>query len=86
MKVQDQHQIKPETQSLQTCVSGSALISECDLSIRTKKLFENAGLKTVEDILQQKLCNLLKYRGFGKQSLSEIRCFVIKHNLSFDND
>lgn len=70
----------------QNAVSGSTLISECDLSIRTKKLFENAGLKTVEDILQQKLCNLLKYRGFGKQSLSEIRGFVIKHNLSFDND
>ena len=43
-----------------TDVSGSTLISECDLSIRTKKLFENAGLKTVEDILQQKLSNLLK--------------------------
>lgn len=69
-----------------TDVSGSTLISECDLSIRTKKLFENAGLKTVEDILQQKLSNLLKYRGFGKQSLSEIRGFVIKHNLSFDNN
>jgi len=70
----------------QCAVSGSTLISECDLSIRTKKLFENAGLKTVEDILQQKLCNLLKYRGFGKQSLYEIRGFVIKYNLSFDND
>jgi DNA-directed RNA polymerase alpha subunit len=70
----------------QSAVSGSTLISECDLSIRTKKLFENAGLKTVEDILQQKLCNLLKYRGFGKQSISEIRGFILKHNLSFYND
>ena len=69
-----------------TDVSGSTLISDCDLSIRTKKLFENAGLKTVEEILQQKLSNLMKYRGFGKQSLSELRGFVIKHNLSFDND
>lgn len=77
---------KTNTQSLQTCISGITLISECDLSIRTKKLFENAGLKTVEDILQQKICNLLKYRGFGKQSLSEIRGFVIRHNLSFNND
>jgi DNA-directed RNA polymerase alpha subunit len=73
-------------QSCLTDVSGSTLICDCDLSIRTKKLFENAGLKKVEDILQQKLSNLLKYRGFGKQSLSEIRGFVIKYNLCFDND
>lgn len=70
----------------QCAVSGSTLIADCDLAIRTKKLFENAGLKTVEDILQQRLCNLLKYRGFGKQSLSEVRGFVMRHGFSFDND
>ena len=73
-------------QSCITAVSGSTLISDCDLSIRTKKLFENARLKTVGDILEHRIYDLIKYRGFGAKSLSEIRGFVIKHNLSFDND
>ena len=83
------NKLSKNTELQQSCiadVSGSTLISDCDLSIRTKKLFENAGLKTVDEILKQKLSNLMKYRGFGKQSLSELRGFVIKHNLSFDND
>lgn len=69
-----------------TDVSGSTLISECDLSIRTKKLFENAGLKTVDDIFENRISDLMRYRGFGKRSLIELRGFLIRHNLSFDND
>ena len=70
----------------QTSVSGSTLISECDLSIRTKKLFENAGLKTVDNIFENRISDLMKYRGFGKRSLIELRGFIMRHNLSFDND
>jgi DNA-directed RNA polymerase subunit alpha len=75
---------KPE--SCLASVSGSTLISECDLSIRTKKLFENAGLKTVDDIFENRISDLMKYRGFGKRSLIELRGFLMRHNLSFDND
>ena len=75
---------KPE--SCLANVSGSTLISECDLSIRTKKLFENAGLKTVDDIFENRISDLMKYRGFGKRSLIELRGFLMRHNLSFDND
>lgn len=70
----------------QTDVSGSTLISECDLSIRTKKLFENAGLKTVDDIFENRISDLMKYRGFGKRSIIELRGFLMRHNLSFNND
>lgn len=69
-----------------TAVSGSTLISECDLSIRTKKLFEKIGFITVEDILKTRSCTFVKYRGFGFKSLSEVRSFVINNNLSFYND
>jgi DNA-directed RNA polymerase subunit alpha len=80
------NKLNTNTQSLQTCVSGSTLISDCDLSIRTKKLFENAGLKTVDDIFENRISDLMKYRGFGKRSLIELRAFLMRHNLSFDND
>jgi len=69
-----------------TDVSGSTLISECDLSIRTKKLFQNAGLVTLDDVFKNRISDLMRYRGFGKRSLIELRGFLIRHNLSFDND
>ena len=67
-------------------VSGSTLISECDLSIRTKKLFQNAGLVTLDDVFKNRISDLMRYRGFGKRSLIELRGFLIRHNLSFNND
>ena len=77
---------KPQNQqSCQTSVSGSTLISECDLSIRTKKLFINAGLNTVDDIFKHKICDLMKYKGFGVRSLTELRKFLARHNLSIYN-
>jgi DNA-directed RNA polymerase alpha subunit len=68
-----------------TDVSGSTLISECDLSIRTKKLFENAGINIIDDVLKIPLSTLIKYRGFGKRSLIEFKEFLVKNNLPFDN-
>jgi DNA-directed RNA polymerase alpha subunit len=74
------------SQSCKNAVSGSTLISDCDLSIRTKKLFINAGLKTLDDIFEHTISDLMKFRGFGKRSLIELRVFLIRHNLSFEND
>lgn len=69
-----------------TDVSGSTLISECDFSIRTKKLFQNAGFVTLDDVFKNRISDLMRYRGFGKRSLIELRGFLIRHNLSFYND
>ncbi len=69
----------------QNAVNGSTLISECDLSIRTKKLFENAKMETIDDILKTPLTTLMRFRGFGKRSLSELRQFLINNNLSFNS-
>jgi DNA-directed RNA polymerase alpha subunit len=71
------------SQSCKKAVSGSTLISDCDLSIRTKKLFENIGLLTVKEILDHKQSDLMKYRGFGERSLNDLRSFLILNNLSF---
>jgi DNA-directed RNA polymerase alpha subunit len=82
-----EHKINDQNPPLhKTSVSGSTLISECDLSIRTKKLFENAKMETIDDILKTPLTTLMRFRGFGRRSLSELRQFLINNNLSFDND
>jgi len=59
-------------------------IQDCDLSIRTKKLFEKIEFETVADILKQQPCDLLKYRGFGRQSLKEVLHFVNTNGFFFN--
>lgn len=66
-------------------MNNDTLIDDTDLSIRTKRLFKNAKILTVDNLLEIGISDLIKYKGFGKQSLSEIRGFVIRHNLSFYN-
>jgi len=75
-----------EKNKKKTNIVGSTLISDCDLSIRTKKLFEKIGFVTIEDILKTRSCTFVKYRGFGFKSLFEVREFVFNNNLSFYND
>jgi DNA-directed RNA polymerase alpha subunit len=69
----------------QDSVSGSTLISDCDLSIRTKKLFDITGFTYVSDILQYDYLYLMRFRGFGKASLKEVIHFMRINNLHFEN-
>lgn len=59
----------------QKSVNGDTLISDTDLSARTKKIFENSGMSKVEDILSFNLNHLMRFRGFGKKSILEIKQF-----------
>ncbi|MBK6498378.1 MAG: hypothetical protein IPG00_09500 [Saprospiraceae bacterium] len=56
-----------------TDVGKSALISDLDLSIRTKNLFSNAGIKTIDDLLQYTSSDLKKFRNFGNRSLKKCK-------------
>jgi len=66
-------------------VTDKTLIKDCDLSIRTKKLFEEAQINTIEDLLKLDINYLMRFRGFGKRSLSELRQFLVNNNLNFNN-
>ena len=48
-------------------------ISELELSVRSANCLEAANIKTIGDLIQKTEAQMLKYKNFGKKSLSEIQ-------------
>lgn len=48
-------------------------ISELELSVRSANCLEAANIKTIGDLVQKSEAQMLKYKNFGKKSLSEIQ-------------
>ncbi len=59
-------------------------IEELELSVRSFNCLEAAGIKTIRDLVQKTESEMLKYRNFGRKSLSEIKAILKGHNLSFN--
>ena len=58
-------------------------VSELDLSVRSANCLKEAKLKTVGEVVQRTELEMLKYRNFGKKSLSEINAILQTMGLSF---
>ena len=48
-------------------------ITELELSVRSANCLEAASIKTIGDLVQKTEAQMLKYKNFGKKSLSEIQ-------------
>jgi DNA-directed RNA polymerase subunit alpha len=59
-------------------------IEELELSVRSFNCLEAAGIKTIRDLVQKTEGEMLKYRNFGRKSLSEIKAILKNYNLSFN--
>lgn len=57
-------------------------ISELELSVRSANCLEAANIKTIGDLIQKSEAQMLKYKNFGKKSLSEIHAILVHMNLS----
>ena len=51
-------------------------ISELELSVRSANCLEAANIKTIGDLVQKSEAQMLKYKNFGKKSLSEIQSIL----------
>ncbi|MDP3921508.1 MAG: DNA-directed RNA polymerase subunit alpha [Candidatus Omnitrophota bacterium] len=51
-------------------------ISELELSVRSANCLEAANIKTIGDLVQKTEQQMLKYKNFGKKSLSEITAIL----------
>jgi len=58
-------------------------IEELELSVRSYNCLEAAGIKTIRDLVQKSESEMLKYRNFGRKSLSEIKAILKSYNLTF---
>jgi DNA-directed RNA polymerase subunit alpha len=59
-------------------------IEELELSVRSFNCLEAAGIKTIRDLVQKSESDMLKYRNFGRKSLSEIKSILKDMGLQFN--
>lgn len=58
-------------------------IEELELSVRSFNCLEAAGIKTIRDLVQKTESEMLKYRNFGRKSLTEIKNILKDMGLRF---
>lgn len=58
-------------------------ISELELSVRSANCLEAANIKTIGDLVTKTEAQMLRYKNFGKKSLSEITAILSSMSLSF---
>jgi len=61
-------------------------LSDLDLSVRAYNCLKAAEIKTLADLVSYNIDDLLKFRNFGKKSLSELDELVREKGLSFGMD
>lgn len=57
-------------------------VSELELSVRSSNCLKEARIKTIGDLVKKTEMEMLKYRNFGRKSLSEINKILADMNLS----
>lgn len=58
-------------------------ISDYPLSIRALNCLESADIKTLRELVRFTEMDLLKFRNFGKKSISELSEFIKDHGLTW---
>ncbi len=61
-------------------------LADLDLSVRAYNCLKAAEIKTLGDLVSYNIEDLLKFRNFGKKSLSELEEFVREKGLQFGMD
>jgi len=63
-----------------------AKLTELGLSVRALNCLKAADVNTLGELVTYNKNDLLKFRNFGKKSLTELEEFLTKHNLNFGMD
>ena len=61
-------------------------VNEIELSVRAANCLNNANITTVGELAQKTEADMLKYRNFGRKSLSELADILHEMGLGFGMD
>jgi DNA-directed RNA polymerase subunit alpha len=61
-------------------------VEELELSVRSSNCLRAAEIKTLADLVQKSEAEMLKYRNFGRKSLTELNQILAELGLSFGMD
>ncbi|MDR1757838.1 MAG: DNA-directed RNA polymerase subunit alpha [Bacteroidales bacterium] len=88
----DTKEVEPEVEVVEEVLTEDELLMrqllqsklfEMDLSVRAQNCLKSAELETLGDLVSIEKNDLLKFRNFGKKSLSELEDLVKKNGLEF---
>ncbi|OQY29076.1 MAG: DNA-directed RNA polymerase subunit alpha [Candidatus Cloacimonetes bacterium 4572_55] len=77
-------EVDEEKERIQTQLRRS--VDELELSVRSGNCLQAANIRALGDLVQKSESEMLKYRNFGRKSLSEIGNILDELNLSFGMD
>lgn len=61
-------------------------LNDLDLSVRAYNCLKAADVKSLGDLVQLEISDMMKFRNFGKKSLAELEQLVSEKNLTFGMD
>ncbi len=61
-------------------------LNDLDLSVRAYNCLKAADVKTLGDLAQLEISDMMKFRNFGKKSLAELEQLIVDKSLSFGMD
>jgi DNA-directed RNA polymerase subunit alpha len=61
-------------------------VDELELSVRSHNCLKAANIRTLADLVRREEAEMLKFRNFGRKSLSELGMIVQEHGLQFGMD
>ncbi|HEX9750424.1 MAG TPA: DNA-directed RNA polymerase subunit alpha [candidate division Zixibacteria bacterium] len=61
-------------------------VDELELSVRSSNCLRAANIMTLEDLVRRSESEMLKYRNFGRKSLTELNAILSEMNLHFGMD
>jgi DNA-directed RNA polymerase subunit alpha len=61
-------------------------VDELELSVRSSNCLKAANIQTIEDLVKKTEAEMLKYRNFGRKSLTELNQILASMGLSFGMD
>ena len=61
-------------------------VDELELSVRSHNCLKAANIKTLADLVRREESEMLKFRNFGRKSLSELHEIVEEFGLTFGMD
>jgi DNA-directed RNA polymerase subunit alpha len=61
-------------------------VDELELSVRSHNCLRAAGIKTIGDLVSKDESEMLKYRNFGRKSLTELNKILEERGMSFGMD
>ena len=61
-------------------------LADLDLSVRAYNCLKSADIKTLGDLARLEIADMMKFRNFGKKSLTELEQLIQEKNLHFGMD